>query len=419
MEPIDYLGALRRSWRLLIALGILGAVVAVLIPVSPKAAKGSLTGFKWSAIDDRRRLAGRCAGGARRRRDQHAGRVLRRQHGGSPAPHCSAFGVSATPADDGAPALCETRRSRHQARCADVAGGPHRPGEHSLCRDHPRHDLREAARRLPRQPGLPEADERSARTPNVTTQSIGYQVINPPSPVQNRAVKKSSITSSKKVRGLVGLAVGLLLGALIVLVRELLDKRIRSRERAESTFGYPVIAEIPGDAKSHEQAAPRPRRGRRARVGRCRGVPDAPDVGALRTARAEGRPVDRHRRPARERNGDGPRKPRPHRRQREEHPVPERRAQSTRPRAHRPRGWASARSCSSSPPAPSLHAHRSPRTSPRSTPKRVNGRSSSARPSSAPAGRACRLVPSPVRSGPRTSSRDSNPRGSRTSSVFR
>ena len=43
------LGGIRRSWRLLIALGILGAVVAVLIPVSPKAAKGSLTGFKWSA----------------------------------------------------------------------------------------------------------------------------------------------------------------------------------------------------------------------------------------------------------------------------------------------------------------------------------------------------------------------------------
>ncbi len=253
---------------------------------------------------------------------------------------------------------------------------------------------------------------------DVTTQSIGYQVLNPPSPVLNRVVKKSSITSSKKVRGLVGLAVGLLLAALIVLVRELLDKRIRSRERAESTFGYPVIAEIPGDAKSMSK---------RPRDLDVVGEPESVGAEAYRMLRMSvlfeplapkavqstgidsllasgmGMGLGNPSPPAA--TGGAPR--------------PRTAAQSTRPWAHRPRGWANARSCSSSPPAPSLHAHRSPRTSPRSTPKRVNGRSSSARPSSAPAGRACRPEPSRVRSGPRTSSRDSNPRGSRTSSAFR
>ena len=33
MEPVDYLGALRRSWRLIVALGLIGVLIAVLVPV--------------------------------------------------------------------------------------------------------------------------------------------------------------------------------------------------------------------------------------------------------------------------------------------------------------------------------------------------------------------------------------------------
>ena len=36
MEPIDYLGALRRSWRLLLVLAVVFAVVAVFLPVGHK-----------------------------------------------------------------------------------------------------------------------------------------------------------------------------------------------------------------------------------------------------------------------------------------------------------------------------------------------------------------------------------------------
>ena len=34
MEPIDFWGALRRSWRLFVVLALVGAVIAVLVPVS-------------------------------------------------------------------------------------------------------------------------------------------------------------------------------------------------------------------------------------------------------------------------------------------------------------------------------------------------------------------------------------------------
>ncbi|HZM57619.1 MAG TPA: hypothetical protein VFC03_21615, partial [Acidimicrobiales bacterium] len=49
MEPIDYVSALRRSWRLLVALGILFAVIAVLIPVKSTVVHTTNYGFPWRA----------------------------------------------------------------------------------------------------------------------------------------------------------------------------------------------------------------------------------------------------------------------------------------------------------------------------------------------------------------------------------
>jgi Mrp family chromosome partitioning ATPase len=60
-----------------------------------------------------------------------------------------------------------------------------------------------------------------------------------------RTGAKTSLSSSRKVRLLAGLVVGAILGAGIVLLRELLDKRLRSATRAESNFGFPVVVEIP------------------------------------------------------------------------------------------------------------------------------------------------------------------------------
>ncbi|MGA8726992.1 MAG: hypothetical protein WB565_18315 [Acidimicrobiales bacterium] len=248
MEPIDYLGALRRSWRLFIALGILGAVVAVLIPVSPKAAKGSLTGFKWSAVT----TVGASPGGAQ---GVLGGGVTNTQvefYAASTAVRGAtlhAFGLSSTSGMmalmlSARPLGAVTKRGVQTSPAVLAAQGNTPYAAITLVTIYEK-ELGDYLVNLASQ-----KPTRGGSGADVTTQSIGYQVLNSPSPVLNRAVKKSSITSSKKVRGLVGLAVGLLLAALIVLVRELLDKRIRSRERAESTFGYPVIAEIPGDAKS-------------------------------------------------------------------------------------------------------------------------------------------------------------------------
>ena len=61
----------------------------------------------------------------------------------------------------------------------------------------------------------------------------------------------SGLGSSRLVRGFAGLLIGLVLAAGIVLVLEMLDKRIRGSSRAEETFGYPVVAEIPIPSKEN------------------------------------------------------------------------------------------------------------------------------------------------------------------------
>ena len=65
MEPIDYIGALRRSWRLLVALAVVGAIIAVLLPVSKIAKANKPLPWQSSALSGRSppARAARSAGG--------------------------------------------------------------------------------------------------------------------------------------------------------------------------------------------------------------------------------------------------------------------------------------------------------------------------------------------------------------------
>ena len=50
MEPIDFVGALRRSWKLLVALAFVGAVIAVLLPVSKVSRANKPLAWQASAV---------------------------------------------------------------------------------------------------------------------------------------------------------------------------------------------------------------------------------------------------------------------------------------------------------------------------------------------------------------------------------
>ena len=83
--------------------------------------------------------------------------------------------------------------------------------------------------------------------------STGYLVLQPAE--ASSAIKTGgalgSIGTSRPVRGFAGLLIGLVIAAGIVLVLEMLDKRIRGSSRAEETFGFPVVAEIPIPSKEN------------------------------------------------------------------------------------------------------------------------------------------------------------------------
>ena len=253
MEPIDYMGALRRSWRLLLALAVLGAVVAAFIPVSTAKPK-SLSGFKYSATTD----VGSAPGGAQSvlggsvtdsqvqfyaNSEAVRSATLRAYGVNDPTPEMAALLLSSRPIGavskrgtvNSPTALTAQANSAYEAVILDNAY-VQQLGDYLV-------NL------------VSNNQSKSKSNGNVTTTSIGFQVTAGTGVVSNVGVKKAGLTSSRKVRVLVGLGIGLLLAALIVLARELLDKRIRSRERAESTFGYPVVAEIPGEPKFHGERA--------------------------------------------------------------------------------------------------------------------------------------------------------------------
>ena len=88
---------------------------------------------------------------------------------------------------------------------------------------------------------------------SANSSSTGYLILQP---AQASSATKTGgglggLGSSRLVRGFAGFVIGLILAAGIVLVLEMLDKRIRGRSRAEETFGFPVVAEIPIPSKEN------------------------------------------------------------------------------------------------------------------------------------------------------------------------
>ncbi len=244
MEPIDYASALRRSWRLLVGLGLLFGIIAALIPVSGKVAHPTWYGFPWRAIT----VVGSAPAG---------GSVL----GGSvTGAQISFYATSASVEQTTASAVGIDPNVYYLRGLFSAAVVPPPPGSPKRAQSNQVRltasgstsgnavDLANAWAQALDDKLTSVATDRQKGQASGSTPSTGYQVIQDavsgvrlPSTIRTSAGQ----AGSRKVRGLVGLAVGLALGAAIVLLRELLDKRLRSVARAASTFDYPVVAEIP------------------------------------------------------------------------------------------------------------------------------------------------------------------------------
>lgn len=82
----------------------------------------------------------------------------------------------------------------------------------------------------------------------ITQPASGFEVLQ--SPTVSNAAKGTTgkPTNNVKVRAAAGFGIGIILGALVAIGLWLLDKRLKTFKRAQTAFGYPVVAEIPSDS---------------------------------------------------------------------------------------------------------------------------------------------------------------------------
>ncbi len=260
MEPIDYGGALRRSWRLLIVLGIVGAIIAVLVPASShKKAKSALS---YSAVA----VVGSAPNGPKSPLDGAvsnlqiafvANQVTTLQTVASQAGlsvpdselpgYLRATVVPANQVGGGAVIKHDTPTVVDLTANSSTYGGAVQLA--NMYASVTEYEVDAAAT-------VAQAGNPKSAASQGGTAYTGVEVVQQASGASHGKAGKASLTASRKVRGLVGLVIGVLIGAAAVLLRELLDKRLRNAARAEANFGFPVIAEIPSAAVGPAVAVP-------------------------------------------------------------------------------------------------------------------------------------------------------------------
>lgn len=258
MEPIDYTGALRRSWRLLLVLAVVGAVVAVLMPVS-KPVKG-LRPLPWQASA----LVGSipAAKGSPLTGGVTSNQILfyatsnavqkatiQATHGKSVPPYTYFRYLQANLVAPGTTSLKQTTAStvplkRNSATEVLLTGFGTTESQAIATANTYAYVLQgaigaaaqaraaavaAAAAAAASSSSKPSSSNSTSDSGSGSTGQVntGF-VLQQPAQSATRSAAKTSLSSSRKVRLLAGLVIGALAGAAIVLLRELLDKRLRS-----------------------------------------------------------------------------------------------------------------------------------------------------------------------------------------------
>ncbi len=250
MEPVDYLGALRRSWRLIVTLALIGAVVAVLVPVGTGHKKGHVRKLAnpWvssatvgAAPTGNNTVVGGGATGSQIQFYAISTAVERAT--------VNAAGMSRVETANLGGYLKATllvpagvgKREAENANLVRLTGYGSTAYRAKKLTNTYAHELGTYLNRI--------AASRARSGAVIIHRGVGsgYIIVHPALTASELHPARPSAgpVKSRKLRGLIGLGVGVVLAAAIVLMRELLSKRLRSAARAEGTFGYPVIVEIP------------------------------------------------------------------------------------------------------------------------------------------------------------------------------
>ena len=267
IEPINFTAALRRSWRLLVALAVVFGLVAVLIPVS-KPTPDKNDPIKYTAVA----LVGAPPGNGIIGTVVTSAQIL--FFGNSDAVKGAAYDAVKPPGSEVAIVTAMTATAGvtkvkgSSSTPAAATTGKGKKSNTGVIELQAAAATKELAVKLTNAYASALGDKLTAvattQAANDTTKSTsansanssdssdgtistGYQVTFP-ALIQSahRTVKPTtSVTSSRKVRLLAGVVLGLLVGLVIILLREFLNKRIRQASRAEAHFKFPVVAEIP------------------------------------------------------------------------------------------------------------------------------------------------------------------------------
>ncbi|HEY7916715.1 MAG TPA: hypothetical protein VIC86_06990 [Acidimicrobiales bacterium] len=247
MEPIDYGGALRRSWRLLVGLAIVGAIIAAFVPVAhAKRVKAPLPYEAVAVVGTPPQGGGSPLNGsvtnAQILFEANASTTLQQVADDAgisiPAYALPAYMVASAVAAKGT-GLGGPIRRNSPTNVQLIAFGATAEDAVLLANQYSQ-TLGDVM--------TEKATEKQAQNPKSGggTVATGYTVLHPAlDATKVGAGVKASLGASRKVRVGAGLAIGAGIGAAIVLLRELLDKRLRNAARAEANFGFPVVVEIP------------------------------------------------------------------------------------------------------------------------------------------------------------------------------
>ena len=242
MVRMDVLGALRRSWWLLVVLGAVGLVVGVLLPVSHQA--GPPTGASTLAWQARTVVGTAPKGGG----NQVAGDVTAAQiqfYGASVvvkrataeaagldvpvSRYASYFSATVVHGGGGAATVVLTARGRTKAGATALATAYAK-------------QLGDYLTFL----ATTSAVARAGAGGTVVAGHTGYQVLQVATATSTSVSGPSSGSAGTRwARGIIGLLIGLVLAVVAALVRERLDQRLRNADRARASFGFPVVVEIP------------------------------------------------------------------------------------------------------------------------------------------------------------------------------
>ncbi|MBV8462144.1 MAG: hypothetical protein JO368_02535, partial [Acidimicrobiales bacterium] len=276
MEPINYAAALWRSWRLLLVLGIVGAIVAVVLPIPhAKQQKPVLHYSSWSLVGAVPKGGSNILGGGVTGQqiqfyassltvEQDAAKAIKQNIPSAQLPRymSATLGYPKSSASSGGNGSTTTVAStKAKATATNVVTlntfGTSKKNAQDLANSWAivlgdvinatadSQAATTASAKAAAAPAHKTTSTTSSTDATAPTVNTGYLILDYAVPAQRAPGPAVSQLNSRKVRLPLGFLGGVLVGALVVLVRMLLDRRLRTPERAAALFGYPVIAEIP------------------------------------------------------------------------------------------------------------------------------------------------------------------------------